>query len=92
MIISFRHKGLEVFYRTGSARGIQTVHAAKLNIILSMLDAATGPEDLRLPGLRLHPLKGDMQQHWTIWVNANWRVTFRFVGTDVELVDYQDYY
>jgi len=92
MIISFRHKGLETLYRTGSARGIQAVHAAKLNLILAMLDAATGPEQLNLPGLRLHPLKGDMQGHWALWVNANWRVTFRFVGADVELLDYQDYH
>jgi len=92
MIISFRHKGLETLYHTGSARGIQAVHAAKLNLILAMLDAATEPEQLRLPGLRLHPLKGDMQGHWALWVNANWRVTFRFVGADVELLDYQDYH
>jgi len=92
MIISFRHKGLETLYRTGSSRGIQAAHAAKLNLILAMLDAATGPEQLNLPGPRLHSLKGDMQEHWALRVNANWRVTFRFVGTDVELLDYQDYH
>lgn len=29
--------------------------------------------------------------HWSVWVNGNWRLTFRFVGKDAELVDYQDY-
>ena len=92
MIISFRHKGLEAFYRTGTTRGIQTAHADKLGRILSMLDVANAPGDLNLPGFRLHPLKGNMKGHWSIWVNGNWRVTFRFVEADVELVDYQDYH
>lgn len=37
-------------------------------------------------------IKGELNEHWAVSVNANWRVAFRFVGTDVELVDYQDYY
>ena len=61
-------------------------------MILAMLDAAKEPKDMNQPGLRLHPLKGVLKNHWSVWVNGNWRVTFRFVGTDVELVDYQDYH
>jgi proteic killer suppression protein len=53
---------------------------------------AAGPEDLAIPGFRVHPLKGDLRGCRSIWVNGNWRVTFRFAGTDVELVDYQDYH
>lgn len=48
--------------------------------------------DLAIPSFRTHPLKGDLAGHWSIWVNGNWRVTFRFVETDVELVDYRDYH
>jgi proteic killer suppression protein len=92
MIIGFRHKGLEAFYRTGSVKGIQPVHARKLGMILAMLDMANGPEDLNVSALRLHPLKGDLKGYWSAWVNGNWRVTFRFVETDVELVNYQDYH
>jgi proteic killer suppression protein len=92
MIIGFRHKGLEAFYRNGSRRGIQAAHAKKLGMILAMLDVAKEPQDLNQPALRLHPLKGDLKSHWSIWVNGNWRVTFRFAGADVELVDYQDYH
>ena len=92
MIISFRHKGLESFYRTGKPRGIQPAHAAKLLRILAALDVATGPAELNLPGYQLHALKGPLDGYWSIWVNGNWRVTFRFVGVDVELVDYQDYH
>lgn len=92
MIVSFRHKGLETLYKTGSARGLQTEHAPKLSRILAALDAATSPTELNQPGYKLHPLKGVLKGHWSVWVNGNWRVTFRFVGVDVELVDYQDYH
>lgn len=92
MIVSFRHKGLERLYRTGSARGVQRAHAAKLTRILAALDVAATPAELNHPGYRLHSLKGTLKGHWSIWVNGNWRVTFRFTGTNVELVDYQDYH
>ncbi|MEO8927069.1 MAG: type II toxin-antitoxin system RelE/ParE family toxin [Caulobacteraceae bacterium] len=92
MILSFRHKGLETLYRTGSGRGVQAAHIPKLRRILAALDAASSPTELGQPGYRLHPLKGGLKGHWSVWVNGNWRVTFRFVRDDVELVDYQDYH
>lgn len=93
MIVSFRHKGLEAFYKTGSARGIQPKHAKKLAVILTILDAAKEPKAVSaFPYLKLHQLKGDMEEYWSVWVNGNWRVTFRFAGSDVELVNYQDYH
>lgn len=92
MIIGFRHKGLERFYRTSSTRGVRAAHAPKLGRILGLLDVAVGPEEVNLPSFKLHSLKGELKGHWSIWVNGNWRVTFRFAGSDVELVDYQDYH
>jgi len=92
MILDFRHKGLGLFYRTGVTRGIQAAHADKLRRILGALEAAAGPGDLGLPGFGLHPLKGKLRGHWSISVNGNWRVIFRFTGADVELVDYLDYH
>ncbi len=92
MIVSFRHKGLRLLYETGSTKGIQAAHKTKLLSILAALDVAISPNELSLPSYRLHPLKGDMVGYWSMWVNGNWRVTFRFVGPDVELVDYQDYH
>lgn len=92
VIVSFRHKGLEQLYGDGSKRGVQAAHAPKLLRILSALDVAQTPADLAIPSFRTHPLRGDLAGQWSIWVNGNWRVTFRFVETDVELVDYQDYH
>ncbi len=92
MIKSFRHKGLEKFYKTGSKAGIQAKHERRLKLILARLDAAVEPGDMDLPGLRLHPLKPPMENHWAVDVSGNWRVTFTFVGKDAEVVDYQDYH
>lgn len=92
VIKSFCHKGLQAFFEKGTKSGIQAVHAAKLARQLARLDAAQRPEDMNLPGWRLHPLKGNLKRHWAVMVDGNWRMTFTFDGTDVVLVDYQDYH
>ena len=92
MIRSFVHKGLERFYRTGDKSGIQAKHAGRLRLILSNLDQAEGPEDMALPGLALHELKGPRKGVWSVKVSGNWRVTFRFAGRDAEMVGYEDYH
>lgn len=92
MIKSFEHKGLEAFFRTGSKAGIQPHHASKLRIQLTMLDKAKQAEDVNAPGWRLHHLSGELAGHYSITVNGNWRVTFRFDEGDAILVNYQDYH
>jgi proteic killer suppression protein len=92
MIRGFKHKGLARFFRTGSKSGIQPQHAERLRLILAQLNAAAAPGDMALPGLRLHPLKGDRKGTWSVWVSGNWRVTFKFVGKDADAVDYDDYH
>ncbi|MEO7008774.1 MAG: type II toxin-antitoxin system RelE/ParE family toxin [Caldimonas sp.] len=92
MIQTFAHKGLETFFRRGSKAGIQPTHAPRLRRLLAQLDHAAGPQDMNIPGWGLHPLKGDMAGHWSVWVNGNWRLTFRFKNGDAELVNYQDYH
>ena len=93
MIKSFRHDGLERFYRTGSKAGIQPKHESKLRLQLTVLDAATQPEDVAMvAGWRLHELKGNEAGRWSITVSGNWRLTFNFDRTDVVLLDYEDYH
>jgi proteic killer suppression protein len=92
VIISFRHKGLEALYKANTTKGVQAEHVPKPRRILTALDVATGPSDVDIPGFRTHRLKGRLSGHWSIWVTGNWRVTFRFVDSDVELVDYLDYH
>jgi proteic killer suppression protein len=92
MIRSFRHKGLELLHQTGSARKVQTAHAKRLKLILTMLSAATKPEHMNAPGLGLHPLKGDRKGFWAVEVSGNWRVIFRFEEGHAFEVDYVDYH
>jgi len=91
-IKSFRHKGLERFFTTGSKQGIQAKHADRLRLLLGLLNAAAAARDLGLPGLDLHELKGTRKGTWAVKVSGNWRVTFGFVGKDAQLVDYEDYH
>lgn len=92
MIKSFKHKGLEKFYQTGTTKGIQPSHAKKLRMQLIALDTALYIEDLDIPGYRLHSLKGKRKGLWSITVNGNWRVTFEFADGNVYVVDYEDYH
>lgn len=92
MIQRFLHKGLEVFFHTGSKAGIQPAHANRLRLQLARLETATSPLDMDLPGWRLHPLKGELKGHWAVWVDQNWRLVFTFDGDNAELVDYRDYH
>jgi proteic killer suppression protein len=92
MIKSFRHRGVEKFFRTGSKAGIQAKPAGKLRLQLFALDNARKPSDMNAPGWKLHPLSGPLKDHGSVSVSGNWRLTFRFEGEDAVLVDYQDYH
>jgi toxin HigB-1 len=92
MILTFRHKGLEAFFTRGRMSGIQPIHAKRLRELLTALNTATGPQDLARPAWRLHGLSGNRAGFYAVTVQANWRLSFRFVGTDVELLDYLDYH
>jgi proteic killer suppression protein len=92
MIRTFRHSGIERFFKTGSKAGIQPAHAAKLRLQLGALNAAKLPSDMNLPGWRWHALKGAMAGRWSVTVNGNWRITYAFENGDATLVDYEDYH
>ena len=90
---AFRHAGLERCYRTGSRARTQPKHDKQLRTQLTALDAATQPQDLGvIPGWRLHALKGDQVGRWSVTDNGHWGLTFTFEGTDVVLLDYEDYH
>ena len=91
-IRSFRHKALERLFVKGIRSGVLPKHAERLRLILGRLNVAAEPRDMDLPGLGVHPLKGDQRGRSAVKVDGNWRVTFAFVGKDVEKVDYEDYH
>ena len=92
MIRSFKHKGLERFFKTGNKSGIQASHAARLQLILGRLNASVQALDMNLPGLSLHQLTGDRNDTWSVKVSGNWRVTFQMHEEHTEIVNYEDYH
>ena len=97
MIKSFKHKGLEKFFLTGSTKGIQAIHTKKIKSILTILNTLSkeyGLKPLEQPFYKLHPLHGDLKRQWAVTVQANWRITFEFDDktSDVYIVDYKDYH
>ena len=92
MIRTFKHKGLRLYFETGSTRGIQVKHATRLRMQLTALSTAMEVSDLDIPGYKLHPLKGDRKGIWSITISGNWRLTFDFRDGHVYLLDYEDYH
>ena len=92
MIRSFSHKGLEKFYKKGSKAGIQARHATQIRLILAQLNQAKTVEDMNIPSLNLHQLKGARKGIWSVTVQANWRIIFRFQDGDADVVNYEDYH
>jgi len=92
MILSFKHKGLEKFFKLGKTSGIQVKHSKRLKLILGRLNASSSPNDMNLPGLFLHPLAANRSDIWSVRDSGNWRVTFRFNGEHAEIVNYEDYH
>ena len=91
MIQNFRHKGLKRLFEDGDRKGIRPDLIEKGENILFVLNRAKAPDDMNLPGFRLHPLKGDLKGLWAVTVRANWRIVFRIAGghaADVDLIDY----
>jgi len=91
VIKSFKHRGLKRLYERDDRSGIRPDLLNSVEDILNRLDVAVTAQALNLPGYRLHPLKGQLTGLWSVTVRANWRIIFRFEGTDafdVELMDY----
>lgn len=92
MIQSFRHKGLRKLFETGSSVGVQASHSKRLRMQLAALDTAHTIDDMDVPGLALHPLKGSMRGRWAVSVSGNWRLTFEFKDGNAYVLDYEDYH
>lgn len=92
MIVSWKHKGLKKFFETGSKAGIQARHASTLSLLLFQLASAAKAEDMNTPGNHFHELDEKYKYFYSVRVNKNWRLTFKFEGQHAILVDYLDYH
>lgn len=92
MIKTWKHKGLKKFFESGRTAGIKTEHKFRLKIILQRLNAAIKADDMNLPGMRFHALKGNRKGYYSVTVSGNWRVIYKSEGQNAILVDYLDYH
>ena len=92
MIRGFGHKGLKQLFENDIRKGIRPDLLEKAENILFVLNRATKPSDMDLPGFRLHPLKGGRRGFWAVTVRANWRIVFRLEGGDAHDIDLIDYH
>jgi proteic killer suppression protein len=92
MIVGFRHKGLKLYYEKGDSSKLPAHHVSRIRLILTRLDAVSSPGEMQVPGYNLHELSGDYKGFWSVKVNGNYRIIFRFDGKNPYDVDYLDYH
>jgi len=92
MIVTFKHKGLKLFYEKGDASKLKPQHINKIRLILTRLDTARTPGELNIPGYGLHQLKGDLKHFWSVKVDKNYRIIFKIENENTQDVDYIDYH
>ena len=91
MITSFRHKGLALFFKKESYKGIPAQYGARIERTLDRLDASKQADDMNLPGYKFHALRGERKAEFAVSVTGNWRVTFEFDGENAINVNLEDY-
>ena len=92
MIRSYKHRALREFFVNGTTRYLTPDLLKRVHRILRILDAAEYIEELNLPGLYLHELKGARKGTWSIRVTGNFRLTFRFKDGHAYDIDLEDYH
>jgi proteic killer suppression protein len=92
MIQKFKHKGLKQLFESGASSGVNPKHVMRIRKILALLETAESLEDMDLPGLELHLLRGNRKGTWAVKVSGNWRITFKIQNGDAFDVNYEDYH
>ena len=92
MIQKFKHKDLKRLFESGISSGVDPQHVTRIRKILALLETAETLEDMDLPGLGLHQLKGNRKGAWAVKVSGNWRITFKIQSGDAFDVNYEDYH
>ena len=92
MIRSFRNKALRRFAESGDGSKLSVQNPDRIRRILLALDAAKVPDQMNIPGLRFHALKGRAKGRYAVDASGNWRITFAWAGEDAMEVDLEDYH
>ncbi len=94
MIQSFRHKGLKLLWEQENASKLPADQVSRIERMLVIIDSTQQiPEDFgAFQNWNIHKLSGDLKDFWSIKVNKNYRIIFRFDGQHAYDLDYIDYH
>lgn len=88
-----KNKNLRLLYTEGETKGLPSVQLDKLENILAVMDTSSTLNQFRnIPGFRLHKLKGDLSDFWSVSVTGNYRIIFKFDEGYFSEIDYVDYH
>ena len=90
VIRTFRSRALRRYFEAGDAAGLSVPNVSRIGRMPRVLDAASRPEHVNLPGYHFHALRG--ARRWSIRVTGNRRITFGWDGGDAIDVDLEDYH
>ena len=92
MIKSISHKGLKNYWLKGDESKIPSTMISKITRILDLInDVEEVPQDFEpFRNLRIHPLKGDLKDFWSLDVTGNWRIIFKFENGHAYEIDLLD--
>lgn len=92
MIESVQHKGLRLLFEDDNSSKLTAHLVERIREILSLLETAETVEQMNMPGYRFHKLSGDLKEFYSVKVNANYRIIFRFEDGNAYDVDFIDYH
>jgi proteic killer suppression protein len=92
-LVSFRHKGLERFWREDDRRGLPPRFVEKIRAMLTAIAEAENVGKIeKYAGWHLHPLTGNRRGTWSMIVTRNYRLTFRIVEFGTMEISLEDYH
>ncbi|MGN6418047.1 MAG: type II toxin-antitoxin system RelE/ParE family toxin [Pseudobacter sp.] len=93
MIVSIKHKGLQLFWEKNDASKLPHAYVKKIRACLDLLNRSGNLSELRnRRRYRLHQLSGSLIDYWAITVSGNDRIIFKFENGNVYLLNYLDYH
>ncbi len=93
MIRSFKNKDTEAVFEGEFVKGLDGQIQQRAREKLKYLDSAAGLRDLMVPpSNQLEALKGDRKRQYSIRINKQWRVCFKWKDADAFEVEITDYH
>ena len=95
MIVNFKNKMARDIWETNKSKTLPKEVWVRAKALLTIMHSTSELEDLKIkgqpPNIRLHKLKGDRKQYWSVTIKLPWCITFRFKNgefLDVRIENY----